>query len=72
MPRRVYRCQQARLSTSFVDSTIDLPWRNFLGRTQGQSSRGKYPYFGDSRLSAKYNAWLVEGSSHSNNQLNSL
>jgi len=22
-------CQQARPSTSFVDNTLDLPWRNF-------------------------------------------
>ena len=46
----VYRCRrQAYLlsstTTSFVDNSIDLPWRNFKVWSLGQSSRGKYPNF---------------------------
>ena len=40
------RCNsQARLSTSFVDHTIDLPGRNFLSLGLGQNSRGNQTYF---------------------------
>ena len=36
--------QHARQSTSFVDRTVDLPWRNFLSRVW-DSYREKCPYF---------------------------
>ena len=37
-----YRVQQAPPSTSFVDNTIDLPWRNFLNLEFG-TNRTKVP-----------------------------
>ena len=47
-PRRVDRrkCrQQARPSTSFVDKTIDLPWRNFRSPEFETKFQGAEPYF---------------------------
>ena len=38
-------------STNFVDNAIDLPWRKFFKvLSLGQSSRAKYPHFGDTRI----------------------
>jgi len=48
--------QQTRPSINFVDNTIDLPWQNFSSQVWnlGQSYRGKYHYFGDTRISLQH------------------
>jgi len=44
--------------------TIDMPWRNFLSLEFRKTSKGKYLYFVDTRLSLKHTAqdWLKEAS----------
>jgi len=50
------RCsQQARPPTSFVDSTIDFPWRNCLSPEFGTKFQGGVPlFFTDIRISLKH------------------
>ena len=44
-PRVTAHFTQTRPSTSFVDHTIDLPWRNFLGPEFGAKFQRKVPLF---------------------------
>jgi len=62
--------QEARLSTCFVDNTINLPWRKCPKfQSLGQSSRGKYRYFWDIRISLQDSVGQVEEMSHAKSQL---
>ena len=46
---------QARPSTSFVDDTIDLPWRNFPEyRVRDKVPEGSTLFFGDTRISLQH------------------
>ena len=46
---------QARPSTSFVDDTIDLPWRNFPEYTvRDEVPEGSTLIFGDTRISLQH------------------
>jgi len=74
-PRRVDRrkCDpQARPSTSYVDNTIDLLWRNFFkSRVWDKIPEGSTFIFGDTRISWQYSVGQVEGSLYAKNQLDS-
>ena len=71
-PQRVdcLRCHQPpRPSTSFVDNTIDLPWRNFLSPEFGTKFQRKETLFRRYLDFLKHNVGQVEGSFHATNQL---
>ena len=71
-PQRVdcRRCHQPpRPSTSFVDNTIDLPWRNFLSPEFGTKFQKKETLFRRYLDFLKHNVGQVEGSFHAANQL---
>jgi len=62
--------QQAAPSTSFVDNTIDLPWRNFLNAEF--VPKGNSLVFEDTRTSLLHSTGLAERSPHAKNLFDSF